>query len=152
MATVHCRYTYSLHISPKMRGFYIPSPGKEEPGYLGVVAHEQKGANSWETHSCHRSDIHEDPARIIKKSQNNLKDRGEGIKVDKGAHQKRRIVLVALDSGEDLAETVLRICWTCFLCLNRMKTMVPLAQSMSPKHSMSGSESNTAYNESVVFS
>lgn len=110
LATRHCRNAYSLHISHQMRGFCIPCPSKAEPGYLGVMAHEQKGADSWETHSHDCSNIHEDPIGIIKKSQNNLKDGGEGVKTDKGAQQEK-MVLVVLDSGEDLEETlVLRMC------------------------------------------
>ena len=62
---------------------------------------------------------------------------------------RRRMVLVALDSGEDMEEMlVLRKFWTLFLCLDRMKTVEPLAKIMSTKHKASGKESNTAYNES----
>ena len=95
LAAVHCRSTYSLHIFHKTRRSYIPSPGKAEPGYLGylgylgVVAHEQKGADSWETHRHDCSDIHEDQAGIIKKTHNKLKDGGQGVKIDKGAHQEK---------------------------------------------------------------
>lgn len=89
LATVHCRNTYSSHISPKMRGFYIPCPGKAESVYLGIMAHEQKGADSWETRSRDCSHVYKDPVGIIRNSQNNLKDRGEGVKIDKGAHQEK---------------------------------------------------------------
>ena len=72
-----------------MRGFYIPCPCKAQPGYPGVMAHEQKGADSWETYRHKCSDIHDDPAGIFKKSHNNLKDGGEGVKTGKAAHQKK---------------------------------------------------------------
>ena len=68
-----------------MRGFYIPYSGKADHGYPGVAAHEQKGAEGWETQSDHQTGVQKVPAEMIKKTQNNVKDRGEGVKVDKGA-------------------------------------------------------------------
>ena len=63
------------------------------------------------------------------------------------------MVLVALDSEEDLEEaSVLRMCWTCCLCLYRMRTMELLAQSVSPKHKTSGNDSNAAYEVSLALS
>lgn len=41
--------TYYLLIFYKIRGFYIPSPSKAEAGHLGVIVHENAGADSWET-------------------------------------------------------------------------------------------------------
>ena len=63
---------------------------------------------------------------------------------------RRRIVVVALDSGENMEEMlVLRKFWTLCLCLYRMKTVKPLAKIMSTQHKASGKESNTAYKESL---
>ena len=57
--------------------------------YTGVLAHEQKGADSREARCNDYSDIHKEPAGLIKKSQKNLKDGGKNIKVDKGAPQEK---------------------------------------------------------------
>ena len=72
-----------------MRGFYIPYPCKADHGYPGVAAHEQKGADGWETQSDYQTAVQKVPAEIIKHTQNNMKDGGEGVKVDKGAHQQK---------------------------------------------------------------
>ena len=65
----------------------------------------------------------------------------------------RRTVLVALDSGEDMEETlILRKFWTLCLCLYRIKTVEPLAKIMTTKHKTSGNDINTAYNKSSIWS
>ena len=53
------------------------------------MAHEQKGADSWETRCNDYSDVHKEPAGLIKKSQKYLKDEGNNIKVDKGAPEEK---------------------------------------------------------------
>ena len=139
LATVHCGNTHNLHISHNSRGFCIPQPGKVEPVYTGVTAHEQKGADTWEARSSNYSHVHKEPARMIKKRQKMLKDGGKGIKVDNSAHQEKNGFgssgLKAGDLGEAL---VLQMCWTCCLRLYRMKTTEPLAQSVSPKQKQQG--------------
>ena len=63
------------------------------------------------------------------------------------------MVLVAVDSGDDVEETlVLRMCWTFCLCLYRMKTMELLAESMSPKNRTSGNDNNATCNGFLVLS
>ena len=53
------------------------------------MAHEQKGADSWETCCNDYSDVHKELAGLIKNSQKNLTDGGENIKVDKGAPEEK---------------------------------------------------------------
>ena len=53
------------------------------------MAHEQKGADSWETCCNNYSDVHKELAGLIKKSQKNLTDGGKNIKVDKGAPKEK---------------------------------------------------------------
>lgn len=89
LATVHCGNTHNLHISPNSGGFCIPEPGKVEPVYTGVTAHEQKGADSGEARSSDYSDVHREPARMIRKRQKKLNDGGKGIKADDSAHQEK---------------------------------------------------------------
>ena len=57
--------------------------------YSGVTAHEQKGAHRWEPRSHNCRNVYKEPAGIIKKSQNNLKDGGKSVKIDKAAHQEK---------------------------------------------------------------
>ena len=64
-------------------------PVKVEPAYTGVMAHEQKGADSWETRCNDYSDVHKELTGLIKKSQKNLTDGGKNIKVDKGAPEEK---------------------------------------------------------------
>ena len=65
---------------------------------------------------------------------------------------RRRMVLVAVDSGDDEETLVLRICWTLCLCLYRWKTMELLAKSMSPKNNTSENDNNAIFNESLLLS
>lgn len=66
---------------------------------------------------------------------------------------RRMMVLVALYLGDDWEVMWARgMCWTLCLCLYRMTTMKPLAQSMSMKHTTSGDTINAAYNESEDLS
>ena len=53
------------------------------------MAHEQKGADSWETCCNDYSDVHKELAGLIKNSQKNLTDGGKNIKVDKGAPEEK---------------------------------------------------------------
>lgn len=155
LATVLCGNTHNLHISPNSGGFCIPEPGKVEPVYTGVTAHEQKGADSGEARSSDYSDVHREPARMIRKRQKKLKDGGKGIKADDSAHQEKNGLGSSglKRSRGDLGEAlVLQMCWTCCSCLYRMKTMEPLAQSVSPKQKTSGSNSNAPYNVCLVLS
>ena len=58
---------------------------------------------------------------------------------------RRRMVLVALDSGKVLGKVLVpRMHWIHCLCLYRMRTMEPPAQSVSPEHKTSGNNSNAA--------
>ena len=57
--------------------------------YIRVTAHEQKGTDSWDTQSQDYSDVHKEPAGIIKKSHHELKNGGKSIKIDKSAHQEK---------------------------------------------------------------
>ena len=57
--------------------------------YTGVMAHEQKGADSREARCNDYRDVHKETAGLIKKSQKYLKDGGNNIKVDKGAPQEK---------------------------------------------------------------
>ena len=67
----------------------VPYPGKVEPLHSGVTAHEQKGTDSGEPRSHDRSNVYKEPAGIIKKGQNSLKDGGKNVKIDKAAHQEK---------------------------------------------------------------
>ena len=87
--TKHCTYIYNLHFSGNCRGFCAPSPGKTGPGPSGVMAHENVGADSWETHSKQCSALHQPQTGSVKKSWTNVKGGGEGIKRHKGAHQDK---------------------------------------------------------------
>ena len=120
--------------------------------YSGVTAHEQKGAHRWEPRSHNCRNVYKDPAGIIKKSQNNLKDGGKSVKIDKAAHQEKdgfgSSGLRQGSRGGIVPTNVL----DCFLCLYRRKTMEPVAQSMSPKHETSGSNSSKASNMLLVSS
>ena len=67
----------------------IPYPGKVEPVYSGVTAHEQKGADSWEPRSHDYTHVHKQQAGMFNKGQNNLKGEGKSVKIDKAAHQEK---------------------------------------------------------------
>lgn len=63
---------------------------------------------------------------------------------------RTRILWVAVDSGEHLAESLLpRMYLTCCLCLCRMETMEPLAQIMSPRHKTSGNDNIAASTDNM---
>lgn len=70
-----------------------------------MYTHEQKRADSWEACSHDYSNVGKEPAGVTKRSQNNLKDGGKGIKVNKHAHQRKND-FVALDTKEDLGEVL----------------------------------------------
>ena len=57
--------------------------------YTIGTAHEQKGTDSWDIQSQDYSDVHKEPAGIIKKSHHELKNGGKIIKIDKSAHQEK---------------------------------------------------------------
>lgn len=89
VATMHCGKASDLQISQNSKRWRIPFPGKVGPVFCGVTAQEKKWADSWEPHSHDYSDVHKESAGITKKSQNQLKDRGKDIKVNKGAHPEK---------------------------------------------------------------
>ena len=66
---------------------------------------------------------------------------------------RARIFWDALHSGEDLVGWLVRcMCRTCWLCLYRMKTMEPLAKTMSPKDKVLGGLKKTAKSVDVLLS
>ena len=66
--------TYHLHLSLKGRGVCIPFPSKAKPGYSGIMTHEQKVANSWETRSDYSRDVQNEQTKILQMTQNNITD------------------------------------------------------------------------------
>lgn len=54
------------------------------------MAHENVGADCWETYNNQCSDVHQPQTGSVKNSQANVKDGGEGVKRHKGAHQGTR--------------------------------------------------------------
>ena len=66
--------TYNLHLSLKDKGVCTPFPSKAEPGYSGIMTHEQKGADSWETCNDYSTDIQKEQTRILQMTQNNITD------------------------------------------------------------------------------
>lgn len=148
----HYEYSYSLRISHEMRAFYIPYPVKADRGYPGGVgswaeSDWQLGNTEWSLNWCSRDTRQDDPNR-----QNNMKDRWKSTTVDKGTQQEEK-VLVAVDSGHDVEETLVQwMCSTLCLCLYRRETMTPLAQRMSPKYNTSENDNNVVFNEPLVLS
>ena len=66
---------------------------------------------------------------------------------------KSRMLWVALDSAEDLGDTIaLWIYWTLWLCLYRVRIMEPLAQKMSTENEISGNTIKATYIEPKIFS
>jgi hypothetical protein len=65
---------------------------------------------------------------------------------------RTRMRWAALDSGDAPVDTLLRMCWTCCLCLCRLTIMEPLEQIMNRENKTSGNTNSAAYNESVTSS
>ena len=61
-------------ILTKSDSFCIHYPHKVEPGCHGVKAHEQKGADSWQTCSDYSTDVQNEQTRILQMTQNNIAD------------------------------------------------------------------------------
>lgn len=84
----HYRNKQNSRFSHNSRGLCISHPGKVEPVYTGVTAHEQKGADKGKTHINQASCIHQPPTGIMKKSKSNVKDGGQGVETHEGARQE----------------------------------------------------------------
>ena len=56
----------------KDRKFWVPYSSKAEAGYPGVSAHEQKGAERWETCNDYWRRFHKENINTVKNSQNNI--------------------------------------------------------------------------------
>ena len=67
----------------------MPYPSKAVPGYPGVSAHEQKGADHWETCNDYCRGFHKENIDTVKNSQNNSTDEGKDVEKDKGEHQEK---------------------------------------------------------------
>lgn len=67
----------------------MPYPSKAVPGYPGVSAHEQKGADRWETCNDYCRGFHKENINTVKNSQNNSTDKGKYVEKDKGGHQEK---------------------------------------------------------------
>lgn len=69
------------YFSDEMRELCISSTADAaEPGYAGVVAHENKRTNGWKTCSDQYCGVHQPPTGIIRESHVNINDGGEGVK------------------------------------------------------------------------
>ena len=67
----------------------MPYPSKAVPGYPGVSAHEQKGADRWETCNDYCRGFHKENIDTVKNRKNNSTDECKDVKTDKGAHQEK---------------------------------------------------------------
>ena len=67
----------------------MPYPSKAVPGYPGVSAHEQKGADRWETCNDYCRGFHKKNINTVKNSENNSTDKGKDVEKDKGEHQEK---------------------------------------------------------------
>lgn len=104
---IHIIHIYQIIVGD----FLISYPGKVEPVYPGVTAHEQKGTDSWDTKCQDYSDVHKEPAGIIKKGHHQLKNGGKSIKIDKSVHQEKDGFGSSGLRGEFGGVSVLRMCW-----------------------------------------
>ncbi|KAF5917064.1 hypothetical protein HPG69_013989 [Diceros bicornis minor] len=120
--------------------------GIKKPGYSGVTAHKQKGADSWKTCRNYGSGVHQPPTGIIKKSNTNVEDRRDRIKRYKGAHQDKDALggsgLMG-GSGENIS--AVNVLDTLLVPDEAYEATGPVHK---PKHETPEKNNNAAYDES----